>query len=304
MGHVPVMLAEVLEVLAPAPGQVLVDCTAGLGGHAAGIAPRLSGGMVVLNDVDEGNLKRAAGHVCESAAGVRVEAWRGNFAELPSRVEAASLRADLVLADLGFASTQVDDPGRGLSFSREGPLDMRLDDRLKTTAADLVASLPEAELARILETFGEERNARRIARKLVQTRGANPILTTTQLAEAVRAVTGKGGRIDPATRTFQALRIAVNDEIGSLEALLEACVRDAGLLAAGRPGTWLAGRARLAFLSFHSLEDRPVKQAVARIVALGGQDLCRGARSAGEAEVTGNARARSAKLRAVELPGS
>src|SRR5262245_57553081 len=299
------MLRDVVELFSPRPGDVYADCTAGLGGHAAEVAQRLSpGGTVVLNDVDEGNLRDAANRVREAAPDVRIVPIRGNFALLPRRMEEQGLRANLVLADLGFSSNQVDDPSRGLSFGKDGPLDMRLDRSLPATAAELIASLPEAELERIIADFGEERQARRVARKLVQARAAGPISTTAQLAALVRAAVGPAGAgIDPATRTFQALRIAVNDELGSLEALLAAVRRDAEAVAAGGSGAWLAGGARVGVISFHSLEDRPVKQVFRDVVRLGGRDVSNGPALAGGSEVAANPRARSAKLRVVSMPG-
>lgn len=281
------------------PGEVCVDCTAGLGGHAQRLA-RLIGptGTLVLNDTDSVNLARAAANVrtaCE-ASGVsppRIEPLHGNFAEIPWRVQTLGLKADLVLADLGFASNQVDDPARGLSFMRDGPLDMRLDQSRGLTAADLVNSMDERELARLLEEFGEERQASRIARKLVQARASGPISTTGELADLVRSVVARsGGGADPATRTFQALRIAVNDELGSLEALL------AGL-EPSRRGVWLASGCRVGFLTFHSLEDRPVKRAFAKSVEQGAYDVSGGAVAGSQAEIESNARARSAKLRVI-----
>jgi len=321
-GHIPVMLDECLGVLAPGvrgPGEVYVDCTAGLGGHAAAVGARLAsagGGTVIINDADPLNLTRAEAHVREQAGGgVSVHVLTGNFAEVPNKLPllaagvgggggSGGLKADMVLADLGFASTQVDDPARGFSFSQDGPLDMRLDPTLPVSAADLVNGLPEGELASIIQRFGEDRNARRIAAKLVRARAESPISTTGRLAELVRSASpGQWGGIDPATRTFQALRMAVNDEIGSLEALLGAAVRDAERLASKLEATWLKPGARFAVLSFHSLEDRPVKKAVEQIVKLGGEDLTDGPRVAGEEELSRNPRARSAKLRAVKMPG-
>lgn len=322
-GHIPVMLDECLAVLAPAPGQTYVDCTAGLGGHAAAVGARLSaaggggsrgggggGGTVVVNDADPLNLTRAAEHVKASAPGVTLHVLTGNFAEIPNKLPllAPPVKADMVLADLGFASTQVDDPARGFSFSHDGPLDMRLDPTLPVSAADLVNGMSESELVQIIERFGEDRNARRIAAKLVRARAESPINTTGRLAELVRSASpgpwrGKGGGIDPATRTFQALRMAVNDEVGSLEALLGAAVRDAERLAKQQDAIWLKPGARFAVLSFHSLEDRPVKKAFEQIVKLGGKDLTGGPQVAGEEELARNLRSRSAKLRAVRLPG-
>ncbi|MBA4119922.1 MAG: 16S rRNA (cytosine(1402)-N(4))-methyltransferase [Isosphaera sp.] len=325
-GHAPVMLAETLEALGlgtrEAQGHgahggplVYLDCTAGLGGHASAVAALLpAGSVVVLVDLDAGNLARAAERVRAAAGGVggaggqgsagcespvSVRAVHANFAEAPHVMAGLGLRADLVLADLGFASTQVDDAGRGLSFRQDGPLDMRLDRSRGPTAAALIAGAEAGELERWLREYGEERHARRIAGAIVAARAQGPIETTGQLAGIVRGVVPRGAEpIDPATRTFQALRIAVNDELGSLDVFLEAVSRGhAG-------GAWLARGARVAVVAFHSLEDRPVKRAFGGLVerglaeAVGGQPA-----RPSEGEVAGNPRARSAKLRAVRVVG-
>lgn len=302
-GHIPVLLDATIAILAPAPGRTYLDCTAGLGGHAAAIASALGPrGVCILNDADPGNLGRAASRV--EPTGSSVVAFQGNFADAPRKLESQGLSADLVLADLGFSSNQVDEADRGMSFSRDGPLDMRLDPNLKSTAADLVASLPVVELARIIRDYGEDRAAYRIAQKLVESRRLGPISTTRQLAEIVRQVSGrKPGGIDPATRTFQALRIAVNDELGSLDSLLRSVEQGAERVAAGRPG-WLKPGARVAIISFHSLEDRPVKRAMAGLVDRGlASSLTRRPIEADEREVSANPRSRSAKLRAVRIGG-
>lgn len=291
-----------MQRLLPArPGCTYVDCTAGLGGHAALIAPGLApGGTVVLNDSDPGNLGVAAAKVRGAAPGVRVVEFHGNFALLASRLVEVGIRADLVLADLGFASNQMDNPERGFSFMHDGPLDMRLDPTLPLTAADLVNSAPERELTRILGEFGEEKQAFRIARKLCRARQESPIKTTAQLASIVRSVVPRGGsRIDPATRTFQALRIAVNDELGSLEAVLDSVARISERRSAE---SWLNPGARVGMISFHSLEDRLVKRGFSRVVAAGGKDVSGGAVGPTEAEAGANPRARSAKFRVVEIP--
>ncbi len=297
-----------------------MDCTAGLGGHAAAIAPRLGPtGTVVLNDVDSPQLDRARetvaaarGHPRDSLEdalipGVGILALCGNFADLPRRLaeRRPPIVADMVLADLGFSSGQMDDPARGLSFMRDGPLDMRLDPSLTSTAADLVNSLPEHELERLIGEFGEDRNASRIARKLVGAREQEPILTTGRLAELVRASLGPGARsagIDPATRTFQALRIAVNDELGSLQAFLDGVSRGVPGRGSGAGAAWLNTGARVAVISFHSLEDRLVKRAFADLAERGTAELLtKRPITAGDDEVKLNPRARSAKLRALRL---
>lgn len=298
------MLSEVLEVLSPLPGQTYLDCTAGLGGHAAAVAERVGPrGTIVLMDLDPGNLARAKARIESLPSAPRVHAIHASFAECPHRLGQLGLRVDCVLADLGFASSQVDDPARGLSFMRDGPLDMRLDPTRGPSAADLVASLSVMDLTRIIREYGEERHAHAVAHKIVQARSEAPIRTTAQLAELIRSVVRRSpDGIDPATRTFQALRIATNDEIGSLEAFL-AGVRSAAGLGPPPRTAWLNPGARIAVISFHSLEDRPVKHAFAELFkAAKATDLTSGARRPGETEERTNPRARSAKLRAAALP--
>ncbi len=302
--HVPVLLNEIVRLLDPRPGEVYLDCTAGLGGHAAAIAALLGPtGTVVLNDTDASNLTFAKAHVREKLGsdGPRIVALQGNFADAPRKLEEAGLAVDMVLADLGFSSNQVEAPERGFSFSREGPLDMRLDPSGPVTAAELVMTLPERELARLIRDYGEDFNAHRIARKLVEARREGPISTTGQLAEIVRSASGRRpGGIDSATRTFQALRIAVNDELGSLASLLESVRRGAER----HGGGWLRPSARIAVISFHSLEDRPVKQAFAALADRGlAERLTKKPVTAGEEELARNVRSRSAKLRAVRIAG-
>jgi len=265
---------------------------------------------MVLNDADPANLQRATEHL-KTVEGLRVIPFRANFAELPRLVHEAGLKADMVLADLGFASNQIDDPARGFSFMRDGPLDMRLDPSLPTSASDLVNSLGEAELANVIYELGEEPASRRIARKLVQARAAAPITTTLQLAALVREAmlgsssTGNPRGIHPATRTFQALRIAVNDELGSLEALLAAVSSDARAIHAGRDGEWLRSGTRVAVISFHSLEDRPVKRVFGELLKGGCvTEVTEKPVIASEAEVASNPRSRSAKLRVIRVDGT
>ena len=312
-GHIPVLMDAVLRLLEPKRGDTFVDCTAGLGGHAGVLAAKLAtagGGRVVINDVDPGNLAQAEVHVREMAGRDAIESGSvevvpvlGNFVGLPNALAKRGLAADCVLADLGFSSNQMDDGQRGLSFRRDGPLDMRLDPELPESAADLVASLPEVELARIIYEYGEERRSRAVARKIVAVRAHEPITTTSQLAEIVRSVVARspGPRpIDPATRTFQALRIAVNDELGVLAGLLDAVRRGAGGVAKG--SSWLARGGRVGIISFHSLEDRAVKQAFAGLRERGHAELVtRKPVEAGASEVQDNPRSRSAKLRVVRV---
>ncbi len=291
-GHVPVLAEAVLQVLAPAPGQVFLDCTVGRGGHAALIVPHLApGGTYIGLDADPTNAAFSRSRLANAPVTVHVR--HANFAAAQSVLDELGIdRVDGLLADLGFASSQMSDPSRGFSFLVEGPLDMRLDPRLTRTAADLVNTLPEKQLADLIYLYGEERLSRRIARKIVEVRQRHPIHTTTELAELVRQAYGPRGRrmrIDPATRTFMALRIAVNDELAVLEQLL------AGLKDLLRPG----GRA--AIISFHSLEDRLVKRAFLKLQQDGlAQRLTRKPIVADEAEQRANPRSRSAKLRAIQ----
>lgn len=306
--HIPVLFDEVVSLLAPGPGETLVDCTAGLGGHAAGVAERLGpDGRVVLFDLDPANLARAEARVRASLrpddpAVARVHAVRANFGRAPAWAAEHGVRADMVLADLGFASPQVDDPSRGLSFRRPGPLDMRLDPDGPVTAAELVNTLNERDLADLIFRYGEERHARRIASKLAAERRQAPINTTDRLASIVRSVVPRTASIDGATRTFQALRIATNDEIGSLEALLGAVERWGGRT--DEAGCWLNPGARVAAISFHSLEDRPVKRAFAEIVGAGhARAVTRKPVVPTDDEQRRNPRSRSAKLRVIRLGG-
>lgn len=309
----PVLLEAVLERLSPRAGEVFVDCTAGLGGHASAVAERVgSGGVIVLNDADEGNLAPARDRV-EAMGEPTVHAIRGNFADVGRRVAELGLAADMVLADLGFASSQMEDPARGLSFMREGPLDMRFDRSAGATAAELVNTLSEEELGEILREFGEERQARRVASKIVAERARSPISTTARLASIVQEALGaRGGgpRIHPATRTFQALRIAVNDELGCLGTLLESIRRASFVLRAepeGRAGggAWLRRGARVGVISFHSLEDRLVKRTFAEMAEQGlAERVTRRPIEADAQERARNPRARSARLRVVRIdPG-
>ncbi|MBS0187009.1 MAG: 16S rRNA (cytosine(1402)-N(4))-methyltransferase RsmH [Planctomycetes bacterium] len=316
--HIPVMPREIERLLDLQPGQTYADCTAGRGGHASIIGSRVQpGGTVILNDADEGNLAAASEHVRVSCPGVRVHAVHGNFAILPRTMEGSGLAADGMLADFGFSSTQIEDASRGFSFMRDGPLDMRFDTSRGIPASELVNTAPERELARWLREYGEEPAAGRIAQAIVQARRASPIQTTAQLAEVVRATVGRrpGSTVDPATKSFQALRIVVNDEIGSVEALLFQVARAAralsgkpagggagGASGVGSGGLWLAKGARIAVLTFHSLEDRPVKTLFADICQQGlATDLARGGITASEEEIRANPRARSARLRAIRL---
>ncbi len=280
--HVAVLPAEVLSLLQPQPGQTFVDCTVGAGGHARLLAERLGpDGLLIGLDQDPAMLELARPRL----TGCRVELRHTNFEHLPGVLAKLGIMAvHGVLADLGFCSDQLE-AARGLSFQQPGPLDMRLDQTRGQTAADLLRHLNERDLADLIYQYGEERHSRRIARRIVEARRLTPVETTEQLAELVRrCVPRSKSGIDPATRTFQALRIAVNDELGALERLLKAlprCVQPGG---------------RVALISFHSLEDRRVKHALRDRAVW--QALTRKPVQATDEEVAGNPRARSAKLRA------
>jgi 16S rRNA (cytosine1402-N4)-methyltransferase len=250
-GHEPVLLEEVLGFLRPAPGQTIVDATLGLGGHSeallAAVAPD---GLVIGIDRDLVAIERATRRL-ERFGGAFLPV-RGNHRDVRELVQSSGVDSvDGILFDLGVSSMQLGEAERGFSFAADGPLDMRMDPSSGRTAADLLADLTEQELSRILWRYGEERRARAIARAVVAKRVATPFRTTLQLADLVREVSGPAAsryRIHPATRTFQALRIAVNGEIDDLQQTIEDAER---LL---RPG------GRIVVIAFHSLEDRCAKR--------------------------------------------
>lgn len=292
--HIPVLLHETLEWLAPLPGGVFLDGTTGAGGHAVEIARRVGpDGILVCADADPSMLEAAR----ERLAGFPwVRLVRADFADLPLLREAAGGRAfDGALLDLGISSLQLDDPGRGFSFRAEGPLDMRRDPGSGgPTAASILRDATEKDLADLFHRFGEERFSRRIARAVVQRRRTDPVRTTAELADLVAGAIPRRAwprNIHPATRVFQALRIAVNGELDSLAAFLEAIPRH------------LAPGGRVAVISFHSLEDRLVKTAFRGHAAVRegeGAFLERMTRKPvvpSEREARENPRARSAKLR-------
>jgi 16S rRNA (cytosine1402-N4)-methyltransferase len=288
--HEPVLVREVVDVLEPARGGLFVDCTVGLGGHSRALLE--AGASRVLGlDRDLEALRIAA----EALApfGDRVELVHADYRDLVRVLDERGIAAAAgALADLGVSSMQLDAEGRGFSFRRDEPLDMRMDRSSGPTLGDRLATVREDDLADVVYRFGEERYSRRVARSIVQARDAGEIATTGDLARAVRRAIPHRGRqrIDPATRTFQALRIWVNRELEGLEAFLRGAVRR------------LMAGARLAVISFHSLEDRIVKH-VFRALERGEaavRTLTKRPIEAGDEEVTRNPRARSAKLRAVE----
>ncbi|MBI4354154.1 MAG: 16S rRNA (cytosine(1402)-N(4))-methyltransferase RsmH [Candidatus Omnitrophica bacterium] len=290
--HAPVLLKEIIECLAPTSHATVVDCTVGLGGHSLAVLPRLMpSGRLIAIDCDAQALERAKNRLIEFAP--HVELVQGNFQDLPMMLQRLGCSTvDGVIADLGMSSLQVDDAQRGFSFLRDGPLDMRMDPRQSVTAASLIQQLSQRELTDLLWTYGEERWAGRIARRIVETRKPHPIETTSQLAHLIERVIPlhRGtSRIHPATRTFQALRIVVNDELAALKRLLEVL-----------PDV-LAPGGRAVIIAFHSLEDRAVKQAFRQEEQTGVvRVLTKKPIRPSETEIAANPRSRSARLRAVE----
>lgn len=299
------MVGPVLDLLRPVVGEVAVDCTAGRGGHAEAIARRLGrGGTLVLLDLDPVNLAFAAERVRSLPDAPRVVAEHVNFSRVGEVLRSHGLRAHTLLADLGFSSTQMDDPARGFAFAGTGPLDMRLDPTQRLTARGLLHDLGESALADLVYDLGEDPFARRIARAIVQRRAEGRLETTTDLAEAVISAYGsraRASRMHPATRTFMAIRIAVNGEIESLDKILSDVGEEAARLVSGS-GEWLHRGARVAFLAFHSLEDRSIKRAFADWERQGwAARLTRKPMVAEHEEQAHNPRARSAKLRAARM---
>jgi 16S rRNA (cytosine1402-N4)-methyltransferase len=289
--HQPVLLREALEFLNVRPDGTYIDATLGAGGHAEAILERLERGRLLGIDRDAAALAGARARL--EAFGERLIVLAGNFAEIDALHAASGLPpADGLLADLGVSSTQLEDASRGFSFALPGPLDMRMDPSSGTTAEELVNHMPERDLADLIFQLGEERYSRRIARAIVE---ARPIRKTTELAQVVtRAIPSRAGlhQIHPATRTFLALRLAVNRELENLERLL------AKALDVLRP------QGRLVIISFHSLEDRLVKRAFQRWQREGqARLLARKVVRPSREELDRNPRARSAKLRAAEKGG-
>lgn len=279
--HQPVMADEVLEHLKLSHEAIVVDATLGLGGHAAAILAHNPAAKVIGLDRDPGALKLARERLAEY--GPRLKTIQANFASLARQ---AAGPVDGVLMDLGISSWQLAERGFSFQPEMEALLDFRLNPDDEVTAAGLVAQLPERELADLIYRFGEEHRSRRIAKAIIAARRQQAIVTTTQLAQIVEQAVGRRGRIHPATKTFQALRIAVNDELGSLQRGLEAAE------AVLKPG------GRLVVISFHSLEDRLIKQFVRGSAHL--QSVTKHVIKPTPAEVRANPRARSAKLRVAE----
>ncbi len=291
MPHLPVLQKEVMQFLGPSSGEVYVDATVGGGGHAEAILHQSSpDGSLLGLDRDQSAIEKVAQRL--ERFGDRVVLRQGSFAEIDRHLEAVGWKqVNGMIADLGLSSLQLDDPSRGFSFAVESPLDMRFDQSCETTAADLVNRLHEKELADLIFRYGEERRSRAIARRIVSRR---PLETTSDLRRAIHSVTGprRGRAIDPATRTFQALRIAVNRETDALVQLLT------------RAGACLRPGGKLVVISYHSLEDREVKLAFrdyakAELASQFRILTPKPIRPTRE-EIRDNHRARSAKLRALE----
>jgi 16S rRNA (cytosine1402-N4)-methyltransferase len=289
--HRPVMTREVLEFLQPQNGGVFVDCTVGMGGHTIAL---LEAGATRLLGFDRDRSALAVAAETLAPYRDRVELVHADYRAIEQVLDARGLaRIDGALADMGVSSYQLEAEGRGFSFQRDAPLDMRMDATSGPTAAELLRDAPESEIADVIYQFGEERFSRRIARAIVESRAIAPLETTLQLAAVVRRAVPKRGfsRIDPATRTFQAIRIWVNRELEGIDQFLNAVARH------------LRAGARLVVITFHSLEDRIVKHTL-RALAQGDNArmrmLTKKPVTPQPDELERNPRARSAKLRAAE----
>ena len=287
--HEPVMVAEVLEHLAPSRGGVFVDCTVGMGGHARALVDAGASRLIGI-DRDQQALDQARETLRD--AGEAVDLVHADYRGFEGVLDARGIGpVDGLMADLGVSSLQLDAPGRGFSFRRDELLDMRMDTSSGATAAEMLASVDEKTLADVVYELGEERHARRVARAIVEARKTRRLESTGQLADIVRRAVPRKGytRIDPATRTFQAIRIWVNQELEGLDGFL---MRAAARLAPG---------GRLVMLTFHSLEDRVVKHTLRALQGAGTLTI-RTKRPVvpSESEIDRNPRARSAKLRAAE----
>jgi 16S rRNA (cytosine1402-N4)-methyltransferase len=250
--HDPILKDEIVKLLQVGPGKLVMDATLGGGGHSEAFAE--AGAHVIGVDQDPGALAHAKQRMRRFEG--RFVALRGNFRTFPSLLTEIGVgKLDAILADVGISSRQLDDPAKGFSFMHDGPLDLRMNPDAPLSAADVIATYSVEQLEQILRELGEEPQARRIARALVEARGRKAIRTTLELAAAIERVVPRKGHKHPATLTFQALRIHVNDELGALEDLLQ------------HAPEWLKPGGRIAIISFHSLEDRIVKQAFARYSA-------------------------------------
>lgn len=295
--HIPILVEEVMEFLRPAPGEIVVDCTLGYGGHASEFLRRIGPtGRLIGLDIDGVELERTCKRFSEG--GATLSCHRSNFAGIDKVLQRENLTGvDVIFADLGVSSMQIDNPERGLSYKHEGPLDMRMDDRLQRTAADLLRTLSEQDLVQALVELADEPDAEKIARRIVETRAKTPLTQTSQLVQLVfdakqltpetwRRQRDRLGSLHPAARTFQTLRILVNDERNALQAfLLKApqCLRPGG---------------RIGVISFHSGEDRLVKHAFRDGYRAGVyESTAREVVVPGSREIRENPRSTSAKFR-------
>ena len=297
MRHDPVMLREVLEVLNLRPGAVVVDGTLGLAGHAREFARVVAPGTVVGLDWDQSMLAEARERLGAADGrdehGNRVDLVHADYRQMPQVMADLGLRADGILLDLGLNSAQIEDPERGIAFKTEGPLDMRMDRSRGETASSLLNRLGPVEIERLLWDYGDERWAKAIAKQVVERRRENPLRTTNDLVEAVLAAVppkARDKRIHAATRTFQAIRIAVNRELDDLEGAIQGAAES------------LAPGGRLAVLSYHSGEDRAAKVVFRALADEGWEELFRKPVTPTAEEIARNPRARSAKLRAIGRP--
>lgn len=290
--HIPVLFDEVLEGLRPAPGKIFVDGTLGGGGHATALARAVGPtGLIVGTDRDPAALDRVDERVRQSGEDLRIKTYFANYCDFDAALERAEVkRVDGFLLDLGLSSDQLADPNRGFSFCSDGELDLRFDATEGVPAYELLNKWSAEKIADVIFQFGEERQSRRIARAIVERRAQQPLRYARELAEICRRCVPSPpwskNRIDPATRTFQALRIAVNDELGSLERFLKKAVE------------YLNPGGRIAIISFHSLEDRIVKNAFRD--ASGLTIITKKPIVATDEEIERNPRSRSAKLRIAE----
>lgn len=285
--HIPVLLEEAIELLAIKSGSWYIDATFGRGGHTRAILE--SGGRVIALDHDKEAISYGMRKFVREMEDQRIILARENFEHIESVVRTAGKKIHGILADFGVSSPQIDDPSRGFSFQHDAPLDMRMDDRLGVQAKDLINGLGKKELYEILTRYAQERHAHTIVAAVLDARRKKPIETTTELAHIIEKVVHKEGHLHPATKTFQALRIVVNDELGSIERFLPAALRS------------LEKGGRLVTISFHEGEDRIVKRFEADAEVAGEcRILTKKPVEVSEDEREGNWRSRSAKLRAIE----
>ena len=298
--HVPILVKEIMETLRPSSGEIVADCTLGYGGHAAEFARRIgASGTLIGLDVDGGQLERTKKRLMTLCPDVPMAFFRINFAGISTIMREKSPEGfDIIFADLGLSSMQIDDPGRGMSYRHDGPLDMRMDDRRKQTAANLLNTLSEEALSEALSGLSDEPDHKKIAQRITEEREKEPFVLISQLVDLVFEVKGltvaeykhqqrhNSGRLHPAARTFQALRMLVNDEIGTLKELLRVapcCLKPGG---------------RIGIISFHSGEDRLVKQAFANGLRDGlYQAIADEVTTPSREEIAANTRSTSAKFR-------